>query len=104
MTTTATIYNAPRIGSLCKWGKVDNHQSIAEGIDWVSTASHGGYIVSPARLEQMPKNLRACSFTQDNHFEEDCSWVGVILAFPHLFPLPAVEQAWTVYGRIYATR
>ena len=40
----------------------------------------------------------------DNHFEEDCSWVGVILAFPHLFPLPAVEQAWTVYGRIYANR
>ena len=41
MTTTATIYNAPRIGSLCKWGKFDNHQSIAEGIDLVSTASHG---------------------------------------------------------------
>lgn len=104
MTTTTTIYNAPRIGNTCKWGKIDAHTNIAEGIDWVSTASHGGYIVSPAALAKMPKNLRACSFTQDNHFEEDCSWVGVILAFPHLFSLPAVEQAWTVYRQVYGNR
>jgi hypothetical protein len=60
--------------------------------------------VSPARLKQMPKHLRDCSFTKDNHFEHDCSWVAIPLAFPQYFPADAVEHAQGVYDRIYARR
>lgn len=65
------------------WGPIQTSQRITEGIVLVSTASHGGYILSPTRVAQMPAPLR--QGLDDLYFEEDCAWCFVVLAFPHEF-------------------
>jgi|Laugresu1bdmlbdd_1035124.scaffolds.fasta_scaffold00093_9 hypothetical protein len=97
----ATTINKITTGLTCNWGIIDSVREIANGITWVTTSSHGGFIVSPARLMQMPENLRACSFTKDDHFEEDCSWCAVPLAFPSLFSANVVENARECYAHSY---
>jgi len=101
---TTTTYNTPVVGSSSTWGKIQSVKPIAEGIDWITTASHGGFVVSPARLEQMPENLRKCSFTQDNNFEEDCSWCAVVIAFPNHFPVNILQNARECYEACYRAK
>jgi hypothetical protein len=84
------------------WGVPDTIKEIAPGIDFVTTPSHGGYILSPERYAQMPDNLRQCSFTGDNHFEEDCSWCAVVLAWPELFKPYEYQAACMTYDAVYA--
>lgn len=83
------------------WGKADGLTKIADGIISVSTPSHGGYILSPARMAEMPGYLKACSFTKDNNFEEDCSWCAVVLAFPAYFQADHVRAAQYMYDMCY---
>ncbi len=101
MTTANTNINKITTGLTCGWGIIDSAREIAPGITWVTTASHGGFILSPARLAEMPANLRKCSFTQNDHFEEDCSWCAVPLAFPSLFPDNVVANARECYAHSY---
>lgn len=67
------------------WGRIDYVKNVAPGIQFVETDRHGGYVVSCERLAAMPEALRACSFTSDQYFEEDCSWCAVALAWPEEF-------------------
>lgn len=67
----------------------------------MSTPSHGGYILSPERMQAMPAELRGCSFTKDNNFEEDCSWCAVVLAFPLYFDLEQFKAAQKMYDCCY---
>ncbi|HZZ77117.1 MAG TPA: hypothetical protein VFE62_01280, partial [Gemmataceae bacterium] len=67
------------------WGMSDRVHQVAQGITFYETPSHGGFKLSPERMEAMPEHLRECSFTGNEFFEEDCSWSAVVLAFPDCF-------------------
>lgn len=76
------------------WGTADYHRQIAEGIDWYSTPSHGGFILSNERLEAMPdrfKNFKP--WAGPVAFEEDCDWVVAVLSFPDCFEPQMVRDA-----------
>ena len=88
------------------WGPIQTSITIAEGIHCVTTASHGGYILSEARLDAMPT-----AFPRHDHrsYEEDLACCFVALAFPEYFDtrmqheahqtckdwFPEVWEAWT---------
>lgn len=90
-----------RKNARCPWGAAQTRRTIAEGITFVTTAGHGGYILSKERYEEMPEHLKACSFTGDQFFEEDCSWCGVVLAFPQFFDSSTQEIAKRTYAAYY---
>lgn len=77
------------------WGRWQDKRIYAGGeIAWVSTASHGGFWVSPKRFSEMPENLRVKTYAGEGWFEEDCDWCLVHLSFPDVFNDPyALFQA-----------
>lgn len=75
------------------WGPAQSCSVVADGIVFVTTASHGGYLLSKERYDAMPSALQRMSFTGDQAFEEDCSWCAVVLAFPFLFPSDGIRKA-----------
>jgi hypothetical protein len=83
------------------WGKDDTITRISDGIVEVSTPSHGGFILSEARMKAMPEHLKACSWTKDNNFEEDCSWCAVVLAWPQYFDAKRIDAAQKTYDMVY---
>ena len=83
------------------WGKADSVRTVATGIVFVSTPSHGGYILSKERMDEMPEQYKVCSYTKNNCFEEDCSWCAVVLAFPQYFPAEQLEAAQQTYFYFY---
>lgn len=67
------------------WGESQHEERIAEGIAMVSTAGHGGILLSQERLAEMPASLRSQPTFNPyprKWFEEDCEIALVILAFP----------------------
>jgi hypothetical protein len=93
MSTTATY----RKCAPCPWGEIQETRSIADGIDWLSTAGHAGFRLSKERFERMPEHLRNISFTSDQYFEEDVSWCAVPIAFPEAFSKGMVQAAQDCY-------
>ena len=93
------LYNAK-----CRspWGRIQNVSRVADGISWISTAGHGGFRLSKTRYESMPANLRACSFTGNQFFEEDCSWCAVVMAFPQYFNADQSLSAAMTFDKYYA--
>ena len=85
----------------CPWGAVQASKVVADGIFWFSTASHAGFALSQDRYEQMPDHLKACSFTDDEFFEEDCSWCAVVIAFPDFFNQGMQAAAQECFSRFY---
>jgi len=76
------------------WGNAQQTDTIADGITWVSTASHGGFILSAERRAAMPKSLREfATFAGGNAYEEDCDAAIVIAAFPECFTAAQVARA-----------
>lgn len=63
------------------WGPIQESNVIAEGITEVSTASHGGYVLSEERQNEMPAHLS----NGTPYYEEDCEFALVQLAFPAYF-------------------
>jgi hypothetical protein len=59
------------------WDAIQEAEQILPGIWSVSTASHGGLILSGERQEAMPEALRI----EGGSYEEDVNWSHVILAF-----------------------
>ncbi len=76
-----------------RWGTLNDRERVADGIDWIDGSSHGGFVLSAARMAAMPEDLRRDSFTQDNYFEEDCAAAAVVVAFPECFAPAKVERA-----------
>jgi len=68
------------------WGAIQSQQTVAPGIEFVSTASHGGCYVSDDRLAELPAAVRdAERFNPPgNWYEEDCEVAIVIVAFPEV--------------------
>lgn len=67
------------------WGAVQHQSEIADGITQVSTASHGGLVLSDERLQAMPEQYKINNYGGGRYFEEDCEWALVCLAFPEAF-------------------
>lgn len=59
------------------WGAIQEAEEILPGIWSVSTASHGGLILSDERQEAMPEALTIVG----GFYEEDVNWSHVVLAF-----------------------
>ena len=74
------------------WGKVQTAEVIAPGIVSVTTASHGGILLSHERYQQMPERFRE-TFAGGRWYEEDCDWAKVAVTFPDCFPAQTVENA-----------
>lgn len=88
------------------WGAVQDSEVIADGIVYVSTASHGGIWVSADRLPRIQKVFQdyaeywsgSCQW-----FEEDCAAQCVVVSFPEYFGPDQVESAWATVRR-YVTK
>ena len=66
------------------WGHVQHKETLANGIISVSTASHGGIVLSQNRQKQLiEKGVKPNSnFLKSNKFwEEDCDWAIPFIHF-----------------------
>ena len=79
----ATDRDQPRKGSPTKWGAVDMITTLAPGIIFASTPSHGGIWLSQEREQQIPEEIRAIAreFSPEQWYEEDCDIVIPTLWF-----------------------
>lgn len=75
------------------WGAVQTLRIIAEGIVQVSTAGHGGLVLSDERLKAMPERFKLNVYGGGRYFEEDCEWALVALAFPDAFTADYIQSA-----------
>lgn len=71
------------------WGEVQHREEIAEGVVWVSSASHGGIVLSSDRYWSMDEEYlfaskRMMFGAEDGCFEEDLNWCIPVVAFPQL--------------------
>ena len=84
------------------WGVAQTVTVIADGIESVSTSSHGGIRLSAERQAQMPERFVGLNkYGRGCWYEEDCEWALVAVAFPEHF-LDCLDDAvrvlWSVYG------
>lgn len=63
------------------WGSIERTEVIAEGIERVYTACHGGYVLSEARQVEMPEHLS----NGTRFYEEDSEASLVCLGLPQYF-------------------
>jgi hypothetical protein len=79
----ATDRDQPRKGSPTKWGAVDMITTLAPGMIFASTPSHGGIWLSQEREQQIPEEIRAIAraFSPEQWYEEDCDVVIPALWF-----------------------
>ena len=77
------------------WGEVQHAKRIADGIWSVSTAGHGGYIISPERAIQLYGLFPGFTTYSGARygFEEDQDWCIVALAFPEHFSEESLRAA-----------
>lgn len=66
------------LGRTHYWGAPQQRHEIAPGILWVSTAGHGGIVLSDRRQAAMPEYMRVAEAV----YEEDCDWCIPVLIFP----------------------
>ncbi len=87
------------------WGPSQSKRNVARGINWYSTASHGGIVLSEGMNKRIPEYARA----EDRSYEEDCDWAIVVTFLPGYFESKELEAAkktlknWhpTIYERKY---
>jgi hypothetical protein len=60
------------------WGTSQISETYARGIMYYSTASHGGYHLSPTRNMVVPEYMRKA----DGWYEHDCEWAIAATIFP----------------------
>ncbi len=76
------------------WGIIQAATEIADGILSVSTASHGGYYLSPERQAVLERRLPGVRpYAGKPWYEEDEDWTYVALAFAEEFSAEAVFAA-----------
>jgi hypothetical protein len=79
------------------WGKVQHATELAAGLWFVSTASHGGMLLSDERVESLRARGVLDVFqpftSSDRWWEEDCDWCIVALAFSEDIGNPAGAEA-----------
>lgn len=88
------------------WGHVQFNDQVADGIIFVSTASHGGFWLSAERLRQLPPAVAAFkTWAGPGWFEEDCDAALVVASFPDHFSQERVEcaRAWIASDPYFAS-
>jgi hypothetical protein len=70
-----------KAGSRTPWGKADEVEVLAPGVQRVSTPSHGGIKLDKHRNGSVHEAFRKA----DGWYEEDLEWAVVALTFPDLF-------------------
>ena len=78
------------------WGPVQHHDVLAEGIVFVSTASHGGIKLAEPRIAEMPSAERKAS----GWYEVDCEAAFVLRHFADANVIPATDADRKGYRRI----
>ena len=73
------------MASSTPWGPTQKITQIAHGIRSVSTAGHGGVLVSPTKNALIPEYMRR----NDGAYEEDCDWCIPAIVF---------EKEWREWG------
>lgn len=82
------------------WGPSQTAETIAPGVTFYSTASHGGYHLSGEARVQMPPCLRELpTYAGGPWYEEDCDSAIVVLAFPAHFSERQVKVALEFWER-----
>lgn len=71
------------------WGQIQNAENVGAGIDFVSTASHGGFKLDSKRNAQIPELFR----NKNGWYEEDCEAAFVVMFFPDIFNDEQVNKA-----------
>ncbi len=83
------------------WGSAQTSKKIVSGMMLYTTASHGGYHLSPKLNCKVHEAWR----NDDGWYEEDCAWSVVALTFPQYFTQEEVEHARETakkyYGKTY---
>ncbi len=76
------------------WGPSQHIRKIADGIEFVSTAGHGGFRLSPERQQVLAKRFpKFKPFTGNRMWlEEDCDALLVYVLFPEHFEPERVEK------------
>ena len=70
----------PELGNtalLTPWGPAQHLYKIADGVTFISTASHGGLLLSDERVKQLPKGYIPFN-TARKWAEEDCDMPKVL--------------------------
>ena len=80
------------------WGTPQQIKKMAEGVFEISTASHGGFWLSPQCNSKVDPKWRnyASQWSHgygDQWYEEDVAAYGVIETFPDLFPIEYQDYA-----------
>jgi hypothetical protein len=70
-----------RIACNTPWGPSQEATLYAQGVVAHTTASHGGFLLSPERNAKVHRLLRS----RDGFYEEDSAWAAVAVTFPDLF-------------------
>ena len=66
------------------WGETQSIEILSPHVQWVSTASHGGVVLSEEVQDIIPRSI--VGFTCDRRFwEEDCDWAVPFLCLPNHF-------------------
>lgn len=85
----------------CVWGQVDQVTTIAPGIEFVSTPSHGGFLLDATAKAAMPEPYKAFKpFAGGRSYEEDCDAALIPCAFPALFTPRQVTEARAMVARM----
>lgn len=76
------------------WGAVQQRETLAPGIEWVSTASHGGILLSPERHAKVRAKFPGfTTWAGGAAYEEDQDVCAVVVTFPEVFPADSVARA-----------
>jgi hypothetical protein len=76
------------------WGEVQTRTVLADGIHRVSTAGHGGILLSPQRWAELLAVIPDCKpfCGVDGALEEDCDWAYAGLVWPEFFSPAAIHS------------
>jgi hypothetical protein len=86
------------------WGKAIRvtYFGPGTGIEFMETATHGGYHLSPERNSDVPEELRDATVVGQGHdgwYEQDRDGAIVVLSFPDCFSADEREAAEVIVGR-----
>ena len=85
------------------WGEVQSQRKVGDGIWWLTTAGHGGFVVDVAVRTELSEfksevTRNGLVYSDEQHFaafEEDCMAVIVEWTYPDI--MPAVQKMLCAY-------
>ena len=81
------------------WGWTQDKITIVPGIDFYSTASHGGFVLSDEYNKKIPPYMR----NDSRHYEEDAEWSKVVVVFKDHFTTEEYKKAVNVFRNWFPT-